>query len=348
MNARRSFAFCIFLFHGLFGAHARSAPPVEAIDEPPATANAEMLPYGAAAKLASSDDALQALAKKRTELRDALSGADALRQQEGRRARRLARELLVAELHGHALASSPTELVQNAAVRSGLRRTAARTLAAHAARRDTVDETQLALTALDLDEARIKGERAVAEAEQRLEHEEAKRRRVTLSHIFEGSPVEDSTETHARIRVAAAGGDEETDSESFAARKGSLPLPLQRRCRIKSKRNDQLGGPYLAMTAKSATNVRAVAGGTVVFADELSPYGKLVVVDHGHSYFTVYGGLSQISTGNGDPLTTGAVIGSVAEQTPLVFQLRIGNRTLSGFSWFQANRKAQGKRDTAP
>ena len=102
------------------------------------------------------------------------------------------------------------------------------------------------------------------------------------------------------------------------------------------------------MTAKSATNVRTVAGGTVVFADELSPYGKLVVVDHGQSYFTVYGGLSQISTGNGDPLTTGAVIGSVAEETPLVFQLRIGNRTLSGFSWFHANRQVQRKRDTAP
>ena len=341
--------FCIFGALLLSAPPSHGATPAEAGEDASQSAQAlDTLSVGAAGKMAAVDEALRTLEKRRGALRDELESADASRQDEGRRARRLAREILVAELHGHAVAASPKDLVQNAAMRSGLRRVAARTLANHASRRSTVDELRASLVALDVEEARLKGERAVAEAEQRLEHESARRRRETLQSIFSGSSEPDSSPSHARIRVAEAGGDDDAESDSFSSRKGSLSLPIQRRCRIKSKRDETIGGAFLAISSKGGSNVRAIASGTVVFADELAPYGKLVVVDHGQSYFSVYGGLSRIDVSNGEPMKEGLVLGAVDDDASLIFQLRVGSRTTSGLSWFKGHGKPKVPRDEQP
>jgi murein DD-endopeptidase MepM/ murein hydrolase activator NlpD len=342
-------ALCIVGVLALSAAPSRGATPTEpGEDAAPSAPFTDTLTVGAAGKMAAVDEALRTLEQRRGALRDELQSADASRQDEGRRARRLAREILVAELHGHAVAASPKDLVQNAAMRSGLRRVAARTLASHASRRSSVDELRASLAALDVEEARLKGERAVAEAEQRLEHESARRRRETLQSIFSGSSDADSSPSHARIRVAEAGSDDDTDTEAFASRKGTLALPIQRRCRIKSKRDETIGGAYLAISSKGGSNVRAIAGGTVVFADDLAPYGKLVVVDHGQSYFSVYGGLSRINVSNGEPMKEGLVVGAVDDDVPLIFQLRVGSRTTSGLSWFKGHGKPKVARDEQP
>lgn len=324
-----------------------AAPPTEGADELLAAPRGdETLPLGAAGKLAATDEALRALDVSRDALRQKLATEEGARRDEGRRARRLAREILLAELHGHALASSPEELVHNATMRSGLRRVAARTLALHGARANEVDTTRQALGALDLDEARLHGERAVAEAELRLEHETARRRRETFAHIFDDERLAPASDGgvgggHARIRVAEAGGDDERDDESFASKKGSLPLPIQRKCRIKSHKSDDYGGPYLAISSAKGSNVRAVAAGSIAFADELAPYGKLVVVDHGQSYFTVYGGLSRVVVSAGGPVREGAVLGQVDPEVALVFQLRAGSRTLAPLKWLMTGRRSK-------
>jgi murein DD-endopeptidase MepM/ murein hydrolase activator NlpD len=326
----------------LFASSLHAAPPSEPSDDLGALAPAiagEAL--GAAGKLATTDEALRALDVKRDELRQRLATEEGARRDEGRRARRLAREILIAELHGRALASSPEDLVHNATMRSGLRRMATRTLATHGARAGEAETTRAALAALDVDEARLRGERAVAEAELRLEHETARRRRETFAHIFDDERLPSSGDGggHARIRVAEAGNDDERDDESFAGKKGSLPLPIQRKCRIKSQRNDDYGGPYLAISSAKGSNVRAVAAGNVAFADELAPYGKLVVIDHGQSYFTVYGGLSRVGVGAGSGVREGAVLGQIEPDVTLVFQIRSGSRTLPPLKWLLQRRR---------
>jgi hypothetical protein len=314
--------------------------PMAALSEGP---TAEGL--GATARLAAIDDRMRQLDGRRTELQASLASREGDRVDEGRRARRLAREILLSELHGHALASTPRELVRNATMRSGLRRVASRTLAAHGERAHAVDDAKAALAALDLEEATLRANRVVIEGEVRLEQEESRRRRETLRHIFEAEPGEVRLGGgHARVRVAEAGDEEEGPAEeSFKARKGKLPLPVQRKCRIKSQRSEEYGGAYLAITSSKPSNVRAVGSGNVAFADELPPYGKLVVVDHGDGYFTVYGGLARIDTGTGAALREGTVIGALDADGSLVFQLRSGTRTLAPGSWFR-----QRKRDATP
>ena len=322
----------------------RAAPPSEPPDDlgslAPLGAGEAV---GAAAKLTATDVNLRALDGSRDELRQRLASQEGARRDEGRRARRLAREILVAELEGRALASSPEDLVHNATMRSGLRRVAARTLSAHGTRAAEVETTRKALVALDLDEARLQGERAVAEAELRLEQETARRRRETFTRIFDEDRIPASSEGggHARVRVAEAGSDDERTDESFAARRGSLPPPIQRKCRIKSQRSDDYGGAYLAISSAKGSNVRAVASGSVAFADELAPYGKLVVVDHGKSYFTVYGGLSRIAIGAGSPVREGASVGQVEPDVPLVYQLRSGSQTLPPLKWLMQRRRVK-------
>jgi murein DD-endopeptidase MepM/ murein hydrolase activator NlpD len=328
-----------------------AASPQESPDVLPSAPEEAIGPPGAAAHLAAIDERLRALDAKRTDLRSGLVTREGDRVEEGRRARRLAREILLSELHGHALASTPRELVRNATMRSGLRRVASRTLAAHGERAHAVDDVKAALASLDLDEAKLRAERVVAEGELRLEQEESRRRRETLRQIFEAEPGEVRMGGgHARVRVAEAGSDdEETGEESFKARKGQLPLPVQRKCRIKSKRSEEFGGAYLAITSSKPSNVRAVGAGTVAFADELPPYGKLVVVDHGDGYFTVYGGLSRIATGTGASLREGTVVGALEGDASLVFQLRSGTRTLAPATWFrQRRREAPADGGSAP
>ncbi len=320
----------------------RAAPPQDAADDFGMLAPAAVIERaGAAGKLAATDEELRALDASRDDLRRRLASEEGARRDEGRRARRIAREILVAELEGRAFASSPEALVHNATMRSGLRRVAARTLAAHGSRAGDVEVTRTALAALDLAEARLRGERAVAEAELRLEQETARRRRETFAHIFDDEHRVASSDGsgHARIRVAEAGSDDDRDEESFAAKKGSLPLPIQRKCRIKSQRSDDYGGPYLAISSSKGSNVRAVATGSVAFADDLAPYGKLVVVDHGQSYFTVYGGLSRVAVSVGNAVSDGAVLGQVDPDVSLVFQLRSGSRTLAPLKWVMARRR---------
>jgi murein DD-endopeptidase MepM/ murein hydrolase activator NlpD len=352
MQRRRRLAIAALAVVGL-AAPTAAAPPQEGADGAvPVTAEgapAETL--GAAARLTSIDERLRQIDAKRGELRAALESREGDRVDEGRRARRLAREILLSELHGHALASTPRELVRNATMRSGLRRVASRTLAAHGERAHAVDEAKGALAAVDLEEAKLRADRVAAEAELRLEQEDARRRREALRQIFEAEPGEVRMGGgHARVRVAEAGDDDEGGSseESFKARKGKLPLPVQRKCRIKSRRSEEFGGAYLAITSSKASNVRAVSSGTVAFADELPPYGKLVVVDHGDGYFTVYGGLSRIGTGTGAALREGTVVGALDADASLVFQLRSGTRTLAPSSWFRQRKRETAAEGAAP
>ena len=335
-----------------FASAVAATPPegradLENLNSPPG----ELL--GAAAKLAAADVGLQKLTSSRTTLQHAIELGEEARLREAACARRLARELLLAELRGHARATSPRELVQNAVMRSGLRRIATRTLREHAAADADREGVRKGFAALDVEEAKLRGERAVAEAEVRLEQEAQRRHREAFSRIFTRDAVlrdDDSAAGggHAHVRVAEAGGDGESEAASFASRRGALPLPVQRRCRVASRTDAAYGGPYVSITSATAGNVRAVGEGTVVFADELAPYGKLVVVDHGASYFSVYGGLSEVGVGSGGRVGEHQVVGQLAAGASLVFQLRAGSRTLTPALWFGRRRPPPAADAPAP
>ncbi len=61
------------------------------------------------------------------------------------------------------------------------------------------------------------------------------------------------------------------------------------------------------------TEVRAAKEGKVVYADEISFYGKMVVIEHDGNYATCYGQLSRLLVSKGQKIRQGQVIGRSGE-----------------------------------
>jgi septal ring factor EnvC (AmiA/AmiB activator) len=85
--------------------------------------------------------------------------------------------------------------------------------------------------------------------------------------------------------------------------------------------------------------VKAVEKGTVVFADRFSGYGKMVIVDHGERYYTIYAHLSEILKRNGDGVKRGEAVGRAGDSdslsgAKLYFEMRKDGRSIDPVPWF--------------
>jgi septal ring factor EnvC (AmiA/AmiB activator) len=125
-------------------------------------------------------------------------------------------------------------------------------------------------------------------------------------------------------------------SASFETERGNLASPVTGDVQIARGRRPEGDGPGLEFQAPVGTPVRAVAAGRVAFSDHYGSYGRLVILDHGGGYYTVYGGLGAVEVRVGDDLSRQARIGSIGgDFTPpaLFFEVRKGTRTLEPRSW---------------
>lgn len=92
--------------------------------------------------------------------------------------------------------------------------------------------------------------------------------------------------------------------------------------------------------ASTGEPVRAIERGRVVYADRFSGYGKMVIVDHGERYFTIYGHLSEILKKSGDEVRRGEVLGRVGDSdslagSKLYFELRKDGHSVDPEPWFK-------------
>lgn len=125
-------------------------------------------------------------------------------------------------------------------------------------------------------------------------------------------------------------------SDGFEAQHGSLASPVTGDIQIVSSRRPESDGPGLELRAPIGTPVRAVGAGRVAFSDRYGSYGRLVILDHGDGYYTVYGGLGAVEVRVGDDLSRQARIGSIGTDfspSALFFEVRKGTRTLDPRSW---------------
>lgn len=86
--------------------------------------------------------------------------------------------------------------------------------------------------------------------------------------------------------------------------------------------------------------VRAVFGGTVLFSQWFKGYGNLIILDHGHRVFSLYGNLKPASVAAGDRIAAGQTIAGTAEseETPpayLYFEIRQDNRPEDPQKWLR-------------
>ena len=93
------------------------------------------------------------------------------------------------------------------------------------------------------------------------------------------------------------------------------------------------------IAAPVGEEVKAVEKGTVVFADRFSGYGKMVIIDHGARYYTIYAHLSEILKKNGDVVKRGEVLGRAGDSdslsgAKLYFEMRKDGRSIDPVPWF--------------
>jgi len=86
--------------------------------------------------------------------------------------------------------------------------------------------------------------------------------------------------------------------------------------------------------------VRAVETGRVVFADRFTGYGRMVILDHGERYYTIYAHLSEIISKTGDDVRRGEILGRVGDSdslggAKLYFELRKDGRSVDPLPWLR-------------
>lgn len=92
--------------------------------------------------------------------------------------------------------------------------------------------------------------------------------------------------------------------------------------------------------APEGEEIKAVEKGRIVYAERFSGYGRMVIIDHGERYFTIYAHLSEIVKKSGDEIGRGEVIGRVGDSdalagSKLYFEMRKGGRSLDPLPWFK-------------
>jgi len=92
--------------------------------------------------------------------------------------------------------------------------------------------------------------------------------------------------------------------------------------------------------ARVGEEIRAVEKGSVVYADRFAGYGKMVIIDHGERYYTIYGHLSEILKKTGDEVKRGEVVGKAGDSdslagSKLYFEMRKDGHSVDPLPWFR-------------
>ena len=142
--------------------------------------------------------------------------------------------------------------------------------------------------------------------------------------------------------VSSAGGN---FGGPFAKAKGKLPWPVDGR--LVARYGTPRGGDArtkwdgVLIGASVGTQVRAVHGGRVVFADWLRGAGLLVILDHGNGYLSLYGHNQSLLRDAGDIVKAGDAIATVGtsggqETAALYFAIRQQGRPSDPAQWCRA------------
>ena len=128
----------------------------------------------------------------------------------------------------------------------------------------------------------------------------------------------------------------------FASAKGKLPWPVSGRlvARYGTPRGEDSRTKWdgVLIGAAAGSQVKAVHGGRVVFADWLRGAGLLVILDHGNGFLTLYGHNQSLLRKAGDLVKAGEVIATVGtsggQNAPaLYFAIRQQGRASDPAQW---------------
>ena len=133
----------------------------------------------------------------------------------------------------------------------------------------------------------------------------------------------------------------DSGSGPFRKLKGKLRLPVlgELMNRFGSQRKDSgLSWKGLFISAEPGREVKAIAGGRVVYADWLRGFGNLMIVDHGDGYMSLYGNNEALLKQVGDETRAGDTIAAIGNSggnpdSGLYFELRYQGKPFDPLPW---------------
>ena len=141
----------------------------------------------------------------------------------------------------------------------------------------------------------------------------------------------------ADIALAPAAAD-----GAFASLRGRMGAPIAGRiaARFGAKRGDGPTWKGMFIKAAEGSEVHAVAGGRVVFANWMRGFGNLIIVDHGNEYLSIYGNNQTLLKHAGDTVKAGDPIASAGntggnEESGLYFELRHLGKAFDPAGWIK-------------
>ena len=128
---------------------------------------------------------------------------------------------------------------------------------------------------------------------------------------------------------------------AFAARRGHLRLPVKGTISGRYGQPRPEGGATwkgIFIRAAEGVEVRAVAGGAVVFSDWLRGFGNLLVIDHGDDFLSVYGNNESLLVAVGASVKDGESVATVGNSggnpdSGLYFELRHRGQPFDPLKW---------------
>lgn len=201
----------------------------------------------------------------------------------------------------------------------------------------TIEET-LARQAREAEEARQRALLAAQEAEKKRQQEAA----LAARDNARKDNSDDEPKKPVRTPGPLVSSDGAVYGGAFSAARGKLPWPVNGRllARFGETRGDDSRAKWdgVMISASAGSQVHAVHGGRVVFADWLRGAGLLVILDHGNGYLSLYGHNQTLLKEAGDIVKAGEAISTVGnsggQTTPsLYFAIRQQGRPTDPTQW---------------
>ena len=134
--------------------------------------------------------------------------------------------------------------------------------------------------------------------------------------------------------------------KGFKSLKGQLPWPVKGEVvasfgNYKDPEFDLAGFRNgMEIKVKNGDAARAIAGGRVVYANMFEGFGKMLIIDHGSGYHSLYGNLSELALEQGDLLVNGMDVGKVSDSKnsnvpALYFEIRYKGKPINPMDWLE-------------
>ncbi|VVO10611.1 murein hydrolase activator EnvC family protein [Pseudomonas fluorescens] len=207
------------------------------------------------------------------------------------------------------------------------------------------DQADLSKVLKTIEETLARQAREAEEARQKalIAQQEAEKKRLLEA---QAAASDDSPRTPAKAQpgplVSSSGA---SYGGPFVSARGKLPWPVDGRllARFGESRGDDTRTKWdgVMISASAGSQVHAVHGGRVVFADWLRGAGLLVILDHGNGYLSLYGHNQTLLKEAGDIVKAGESISTVGssggQDTPaLYFAIRQQGRPSDPAQWCRA------------